>query len=412
MGRKMRNAERAILITVLLYAGFMAVGSARAMPQRPVDKRPGTWELIRKSRQKQPEQKTGVNSKLSELLDKYAENQDKLKSFICKWETSTQMNARLTEPPYTALSGKSKKFRLTEFCCDGSRYSERIQTWGNIRSVKDFILKERAPYNSRLWDGQRFFSYVAVTNQPGRLGIHGDVNELPKNMQLEHKYYLAGLNVILVRGFYAVNEERIDTALRRMQVVSVRDKTEKINASECYVVDAEDSSRECTVWLDPEHGYNIAKGQVQYKDSDLFLSQENVRFSKIDGFWIIAESVMKRIQKFRNGDFTDDTTVYKLIEIKINPDRAGLSSFLPDDIVNGTTVLFYGDTWKKTHDHIRIASGRIKGGMRTGKRTYFDEKGRVVSYTWRDSKVLDVNDSIVADFLKKDINSGDYDAKQ
>ena len=408
----MRNAERAILINVLFYTGLMAVGSVKAMPQRPVDKRPGTWELIRKSRQKQPEQKNEVNSKLSELLDKYAENQDKLKSFICNWETSMQMNALLTEPPYMALSGKSKKFRLIEFRCDGSRYSERIQTWGNIRSVKDFIPKERAPYNSRLWDGHRFFNYVAVSNQPGRLGIHGDVNELPKNMQLEHKYDIAGLNVILVRGFYAVNEERIDTALRRMQVVYVRDKTEKINASECYVIDAEDSSKECTVWLDPEHGYNIAKGQVQYKDSDLFLSQENVRFEKIDDFWIITEAIVKRIQKFRNGDFTDDTTVYKLIEIKINPDRAGLSSFLPDDIVNGTTVLFYGDTWKKTHGHISIASGRIKASMRTGKNTYFNEQGQVVSYTWRDGKVLDADDRIAADFLKEDIKMGNNNAKQ
>jgi hypothetical protein len=365
-GPGMRNAELTIFISVLLYAGLMVIGLARAMSQRPVDKRPGTWELIRKSRQKQPEQKTAINSKLSELLDKYAENQDKLKSFICKWEASTELNALLTEPPYTALSGKSKKVRWTEFRCDGGRYSEKFSTWGNIRSVNDFVRKERAPYNSQLWDGQRFFNYVAMTNQPGRLGIYGDVNELPKAMQIEHKCNLAGLNAILIRGFYPIDNERVDSALRKMQSVSVRDKTEKINGSECYVIDAEDSSKKCTIWLDPECGYNIAKGQLQYKDSDLFLSRENIRFEKIDGFWIIAEAVVKRIQKFRNGDFTDDAIVCKLIEIKINPDHEGLSSFLPDDILNGTTVLFKGDSWKKTHGHIRIASGRIKAGRHVG----------------------------------------------
>jgi len=408
----MRNAKLTIFIFVLLCAGLMVIGSAKTMPQRPFDKSPGTWELIRKSRQKQPEQITTINSKLSELLDKYAENQDKLKSFICKWETSTHMNALLTEPPYTALSGKSKKFRLIEFCCDGSRYSERIQTWGNIRSVRDFIPKERAPYNSRLWDGQRFFNYVSTTNQTGRLGIFGDVYELPKNMQLEHKYHLAGLNVILIRGFYPIDNERVDAALRKMQSVSVQDKTEKINGSECHIIDAEDSLKKCTIWLDPEHGYNIVKGQVQYKDSNLFLSQENIRFEKIDDFWIIAGAVMKRIQKFRNGDFTDDTIVCKLIEIKINPDHERLSSFLPDDILDGTTVLFNGETWKKTHSHVRTASGRITIRMKAGVRAWFNEQGQVVSYTWQDGKILDVNDSIVANFLKEDLKRGDNDEKQ
>ena len=408
----MRTVKQTILTSVLLCAGFMPFCPAAAASQKPAGKQSTAWEQIHNSRQWQPEQKTPATNRISELLDKYAENQHKLKSFVCKWETSTQMNALLTEPPYTALSGKGKKIRLMEFRYDGSRYSEKFSTWGNIRSVKDFIPKERAPYNSQLWDGQRFFSYVAMTNQPGRLGIYCDIYELPENMQTEHKCNLAGLNVILIRGFYPIDNERVDAALRKGQTVSVRDKTEKINGSECYIIDAEDSSKKYTIWIDPEYGYNITKGQVQYKNSDLFLSQENIRFEKIDGFWIIAEAVMRRIQKFRNGDFTDETTRCKMIEIKLNPDHEGLTSFLPDDILNGTTVLFNGEVWKKTNSHIRTASGRIISNMRTGIRTYFDEQGQVVSYTWRDGKVIDVNDSIVADFLKEKAATGDNDAKQ
>ncbi|OHB62721.1 MAG: hypothetical protein A2168_05830 [Planctomycetes bacterium RBG_13_50_24] len=408
----MRIVKQTILISVLLCSGFLQGGSAGAAPQKPAGKQSIAWGLIRKSRQKQPEQKPAINSKVSELLDKYAENQGKLKSFICKWETSMELNALLTEPSYTALSGKGRKVRLTEFRCDGRRYSEKFSTWGNIRSVKDFIRKERAPYNSRLWDGQRFFNYVAMTNQPGRLGIYGDVYELPERMQIEHRCNLDGLNVILIRGFYAIDDKRIDTALRKEQTVSIRDKTEKINGSDCYVIYAENPSEKYTIWIDPEHGYNIAQGQVQYKDSDLFLSQENIRFEKIDDVWIIVEAVVKKVQKFRNGDFTDNTSRCKLIEIKINPDHERLSSFLPDDILNGTTVLFQGETWKKTHSHFRAASGRIISRMRAGVRTYFDEQGQVVSYTWRDGKIIDENDSMVADFLKEDVQDSNSDAKQ
>ena len=407
-----RTVKQTILISVLLCAGFMPAGSAAAASQKPAGKQSTAWELIRKSRQKQLEQKPAINIKVSELLNKYTENQDKLKSFICKWEASTQMDALLTEPPYNALLGKSQEVKLTEFRCDGSRYSEKLYTWGNIRSVKDFVRKERAPYNSQLWDGKRFFNYVATTNQPGRLGIYGDVNGLPERMQLEHKCSLAGLNVILIRGFYPIDDERVDSAVRKEQTVSMRDETEKINGSECYIIDAEGSSKKYTIWIDPEHGYNVAKGQVQYKDSDLFLSQENIRFEKIDDFWIIAEAVVKRIQRFRKGNFTDDTIRYKLLEIQINPDHERLSSFLPDDILNKTTVLFEGETWKKTHSHIRTASSRITGRTRAGVTTWFNEQGQVVSYTWRDGKIMDENHNVVADYLNKDVRGSNNDAKQ
>jgi hypothetical protein len=360
----------------------------------------------------QADQKTVRISKVSELLDKYAANQDKLNSFICKWEASTRMNASLSEPPYRALSGKSRKVELREFDCDGNRYSEKRSTWGNIRSVKDFIRKERAPYNSQLWDGQRFFDYIAMTNQPGRLGMFADVNELPETMRLAHQRDLAGLGAILIRGFYPIHNERVDFAIRKAQTISVGDRTERINGSECYSIVAEDASKKCTIWIDPVHGYHLAKGQVQYKDNDLFLSQENIRFEKVGDFWIIAEAVAKRVQKFRNGDFTDDTTVLKLIEIKINPDHERLSSFLPDDILDKTMVLFQGETWKKTHSHIRTVSGHIRSRMRSGVLTSFNEQGQVVSYTWRDGKIMDENNSIVADFLNTDVRGSSKDAKQ
>ena len=124
-----------------------------------------------------------------------------------------------------------------------------------------------------------------------------------------------------------------------------------------------------------------------------------------------VEAVLKRIQKFEKGNFTDDTTDCKLIEIKINPDHERLSSFLPDDILDKTMVLFQGETWKRTHSHIRTPSGRIRSRMRAGVLTSFDEEGRVVSYIWRDGKIMDENRNIVADFLNKDVR-GSSDAKR
>jgi hypothetical protein len=301
---------------------------------------------------------------------------------------------------------------LTEFRCDGSRYSERRFNWGHIRSVKDFIPKERAPYNSRLWDGHRFFHYTAAMDRPGRLGIFADVNELPETLRLGHQRDLAGLGAILVRGFYPIDNERVDFALRKAQTVSMGERTERINGSECRSIVAEDASKKCILWFDPGHGCHIAKGQVQYKDRNVFLSQENTRFEKIDDRWIVAEAVVRRIQRFWKGNFTDETTVCKLIEIELNPDHERLDSFRPDDILDRTTVLFHGETWKNTHSHLRTASGRLRGRMRAGVMTWFDDQGRVVSYLWREGKIVDEDSSIVADFLSRDIRDGRNDAKR
>lgn len=41
-----------------------------------------------------------------ELLDNYAQTQNKQQSYICKWQCNTQCDALLTEPPYTALFRK------------------------------------------------------------------------------------------------------------------------------------------------------------------------------------------------------------------------------------------------------------------------------------------------------------------
>ena len=230
-------------------------------------------------------------------------------------------------------------------------------------------------------------------------------------MKPGQKYNLAGLNVILVRGFYAIDNERIDVALRKERNVSMRDKTEKLNGSDCYVIESECPSEKDTFWIDPRHGYSIAKAQARYKDRDLFISQENVCFRKIDDVWIVVEAVVKRIQKFRNGNFTDASRRDKLIEIKLNPDHERIGSFLPDDIVNGTTVLFRGNTWEKNYNHIRAATGHIKGSMRIGVKTYFNEQGQVVNYTWQDGRVVDANGQVITDFREKVSEGENNDAK-
>ncbi len=319
-----------------------------------------------------------------ELLDKYTETQNKQRSYICKWKVRTKMNAKASEPPYTALSGKGKKMTLYEFGYDGSRYNQRWHSWGNIRSVRKFIPKKRGPYNSQLWDGNMYFNYVATADTPGILNIYKQIDYLPKNMKTDHSGITRwGPGIGLIRGFCC----DLDT-LRKNSKLSIRDKKEKIRGVGCYVIDAEFQKNKCTLWIDPEHGYNIAQAQgkliqLQGKPYNVAIALQQVHFKKIDDVWIIEEGVVRRLQKFKNNDFTNETRHCELTEMMLNPDHDALGTFVPDDIKNGAQVMI-----KVGLNRVRGASGR-RLTMKGERGQVLDQHGNVVSCTWQDRKVID-----------------------
>jgi len=314
--------------------------------------------------------------KALELLNKYEETQNKQQSYKCKWKIIANMNAKLSEPPYSALSGKSRKIQLIECRYDGNRYAERIHKWGNIRSSKIFIPKDRGPYNSILWDGRMYYNYVATVDKPGRLGIYGSIEDLSnKNTRNNHK-----INSRFGPCSGLVNV--YDLNLRKIPTLSVRDKTEKIKGIDCYVIEAADKNVKYALWIDPEHGYNTAQWQLEYSNMNLHVSLENVRFQRIDNVWIIVKGIVNRREYFRNGDFTSETKHCELTEMILNPDHDALDSFCLDDVLDGAIVLFHG----KSYDHTIAATG---GLSRKGHGEVVDEQGRVVSYTWYNGKFMD-----------------------
>ncbi|NIP26959.1 MAG: hypothetical protein GWN67_21925, partial [Phycisphaerae bacterium] len=94
-----------------------------------------------------------------ELLNKYAETQNKLKSFILKAQTSRRGKSS------TAARGKfstdySYEYELRS---DGSRFRVRRNIWGRPNAILN-LTKDEALYRSRLWDGETFFRYHRAAN--------------------------------------------------------------------------------------------------------------------------------------------------------------------------------------------------------------------------------------------------------
>ena len=199
-------------------------------------------------------------------------------------------------------------------------------------------------YSRELWDGKTAFSYARDNrNQRNRLGtLIIDKNYKPSEMEL--------LPRGMMFGRFAGDDKRIDKVLRQADVISLRGQMEEVSGSECYVIDAIVKNGKYTVWLDPQHGYNVAKAEVRKEKGSraygrqlesgfrIDSSFEVVSFEKVDDVWLPMEAFDKGVSEWPGGHFSKGTTHIARNSVMLNPDHDALGSFLPDDILDGAEV--------------------------------------------------------------------------
>ena len=350
----MWNAKRPILILMLISVVFVPVCSARS--------RRGKAKPVRMS--------------VLEILDKFAETQDKLQSFIVKFErtryhASTSLSGRLPR------LGPSEPTGFNEVRFDGKRRKWLFRMWEHVGMSPEFTPRDKAKYGSRLWDGETFFQYGGQEKHASfPFGSVNQITNFKDNIEEGRKTFChACFNL---RGYFYVDYERVDSILRDADTISVRDNTQSIGASDCYVINAVTKHGKYTIWIDPDHGYNIAKAIARKTRGDLwshgilkgkakiFFSMKNVSFKKIDGVWVPMEADTYSSQTWSKGQFWKSSGHTKRTEFILNPDHDALGSFLPDDIRDGAKISYIngvrtrGYTWRN-------------GGP-------VDEKGRKVDY--------------------------------
>ena len=139
----------------------------------------------------------------------------------------------------------------------------------------------------------------------------------------------------------------IDKELKKADTISVRPKKEKINGSECYVIDAKDKRSKFTIWIDPEHDYNIVQVKIRRNSAGdtSQLDLKNVVFKEIDGVWVPIECDYNMSHKYDSGEYLSEDHHHKITEYLINPDHESLKSFDPNRFVeNGAPVRLNGTT--------------------------------------------------------------------
>src|SRR4030043_98193 len=169
---------------------------------------------------------------VSELLDRYTANQDRLSSFIAKTET-------VGRAKWADRNAPSFMRRIMEGRVDGERIHLNTQTWYRLPSRDAPTPIENAKIFYDLWDGDLYMTY--------RVGLRVDMNRDEKSIKQTVNVASIGLPFFGIR--YSDNE-RLDTVLRQAKTISVRDKLERAGSEACYVIDAKHASGVYTVVLD------------------------------------------------------------------------------------------------------------------------------------------------------------------
>lgn len=288
------------------------------------------------------------NPTVLELLDKYAANQDKLKSFIVKTKS---VRTRLTQDASTPKEGKSEKLQtMSEF-----RYLDSGKDKCAYSSSKKFNLGEDGIWIPKhgthidLWDSKRYYEYYRGPSLKSS-NVH-----IFDEYKIKYKIGDLCAEAGPLLGNLSNDHDRFDPILRQSESISVRSELERIGSVDCYVIDSKSKHGTYTVWLDPEHGYGIAKAIVHKEPEDIFRGRkissfkdgpsikgityfiENVRFENIEGIWIPVEFDARSVWEHHDSTFAWHTQ-HEIVHIDIDPNHAELQSFVLD-VQNGTRVI-------------------------------------------------------------------------
>jgi len=316
-----------------------------------------------------------------ELLDKFGQTQDKLQSFIIKAEDSSETRSSY----FRSEKEKKKTHSSSEVRFDGRRISYREYSWGDFGPGSDLVRKNNPRYRSTTWDGNDCFLYKQSPTSTARPRPVVEIYHSRKFAETLFKK--RGYDGSCLSGYF--EDERVDSVLRQADTISVRDKMEQAGkaGSQCYVIDAVTKYGEYTVWIDPEHGYNISKARVKRKAGDIWRGQplkgkgecwyflDKVYFEKIDNVWVSMQADVRGGRIYADGNFHETVSHYKRTEVILNPDHDVLRSFATDDIPDGSQLTGYVDLNKGFFN-----SGDPQYYWQRDAKVVVDRQGRLVKY--------------------------------
>lgn len=289
---------------------------------------------------------------------------------IGRCEKSQQLSMRHITRSETLVEYRSSeevnKTRWTKYATevryDGERYDVIENKWRDLEN-KDAPTPLKSSFGYRqLWDGKTLIDgwYFKENKVEGLISnrltmLHekdSDNGNLP---------YTYGAPFI---GIFTGDLKRATTILKEADKLNLRKDMEVVNGSSCFVIEVESENGKYTVWIDPKHGYNIAKAEAHKTGDHLAygermgtqvppkmiasenrprprllnhsFSMDNVQFEKVDGVWAPVEGEFKLTIEYE-GWTSSEKRHHKRTHIDIDPDFEAVGAFKVD-IPDGTRI--------------------------------------------------------------------------
>ena len=290
-----------------------------------------------------------------ELLDQFAETVDRFNSF--RIVSKSKMDIGL-------LGEKYKTLTMTEIYCydkKNKRFSERYLKWGHLplypsldppplttagQPPLEYTPEDNARYGSRIKIGGKHTRKCAIPDVNGKKTGYASINTDERSTQFRPNEVGHRCVVGPIMGYLTMaNPERIDTLLRKANILSVMDSMEEVAGSLCYVIEAVTDDGWQRLWIDPHHGHNIAKAEIEglrRSDTRYKVCLKNIEFEQIDGAWTAIAFERERRDIRDDGIVFVENTYTTILELSINPDHKTLRSFDFDDIREGAQIKVIG----------------------------------------------------------------------
>jgi RNA polymerase sigma-70 factor (ECF subfamily) len=278
-----------------------------------------------------------------ELLTKYRATQSALARFVIKGEAHVIKHNTYTGPRAN-MPVEVSSDSLVELCYDGNRFRWTRRQWDAGSSpIPGRATEENPEYISILWDGKQLLLLGGSQNVATDVHIRKELPRLGFEEYARADHFDGGA----LLGRTTDNRiMRIDFVVEHSAWSRVRDQMEKVGDADCYVVEARGERGELILWLDPQHGYNIARWEMDQSRPGLIWTEtlKGIRFGQVGGVWLPMEGTHElHLRNLVDGSVGNETRRCTFTEIVLNPNFSALGSFVPKEIKEGAVVYFDGE---------------------------------------------------------------------
>lgn len=309
----------------------------------------------------------GVSDQLtpSDLLDRYRAYQANLTVYAATCEQVAEIDDSET--------GHSVLRAVYQFRTDGQRLDCDMKEsfeLSPLAAATNAISPPIQASNERvIWDGRETVSYsLADPNRPSPWPAAvriSDRDSFPSSF-MAVAYGGAPLD-----GFFFADRLSVDAILAQASSMAARPEREDVGGAACYVLDATTPHGKYSLWIDPDHGFGLARAEVHRTGDDIHNGKplsasgigpnvppeiaarlpgrirefefrlDRIHFRRIDDVWVPVEADYQYTKNYANGRTMTERRHHRRTQVDLNPDFAALGAFVPD-IPDGARVWIRG----------------------------------------------------------------------